>query len=272
MGWRIAGTILALWAFNVAMHQPIFALCIGLIAGWLFGLGRRVKAVGASPQSASPIQTPPPPLVKNASGSSNGLSAADVQINSERGSGSPPKPSDSGHATKAFMLPPAAAQQVPAEEHAVAGLELGMEQPTIVTRTSPRESGTELADPYELTEKRWTRAEQLQLLDLYEQGKPVSSIARAMRVDQKQVAIKLIRLLLVPSGNIENSVDCPRHGKQYTNEELRVMENLHSQRMRLRVIANELQRTQLGVGWRLLDLHLPQVPANLRGGLRSDDG
>ena len=91
-----------------------------------------------------------------------------------------------------------------------------------------------------------------------------------MRIDQREVAIRLIRLLLFPSGNIEDEKDSPRHGKKYTADEVRNIEALHQGGIRLRSIANEVERTQLGVGWKLLNLHVPIVPANLRGNIRSD--
>jgi hypothetical protein len=92
-----------------------------------------------------------------------------------------------------------------------------------------------------------------------------------MRIDQKEVAKRLIRLLLSPSGNIEDESGCPRHGKKYTADEVRKLEDLYKGGLRLRSIANEVERTQLGVGWKLLNLRLPRVPATLRGDVRSDN-
>jgi hypothetical protein len=92
-----------------------------------------------------------------------------------------------------------------------------------------------------------------------------------MRIDQREVAIRLIRLLLSPSGNIADESGCPRHGKKYDTDEVLRIEDLHKGGLRLRSIANEVGRTQLGVGWKLLNLHVPSVPANLRGNVRSDN-
>ncbi|MDQ0076779.1 hypothetical protein [Arthrobacter oryzae] len=110
----------------------------------------------------------------------------------------------------------------------------------------------------------------MQLLDHYEWGRDIPGIAAEMQIDQREVAIRLIRLLLSPSGDIEDDAGCPRHGKKYDADEVRKLEDLHKSGLRLRFIANEVERTQLGVGWKLLSLHVPIVPANLRGTIRSD--
>lgn len=147
----------------------------------------------------------------------------------------------------------------------------GPSAPAIVTRTSTNDSGVGLLNPHAGTERRWARNEQVQLLDHYERGRDIPGIAAEMRIDQRQVAIRLIRLLLSPSGNIEDESGCPRHGKKYATDEVRKIEDLHKGGVRLRSIANEVERTQLGVGWKLLSLHVPSVAANLRGTVRSDN-
>lgn len=272
MGWRIAGIIVALWAFNAGMHQPIFGVCIGLLAGWLFGRGRHIGTVlprpeGAFPSDSSsvPHRGPQEPNAQREGttpaaglGATGSITADGPQPRVSGRALGEPQPADSGVGRHAPVRP---ATIAPA---------LRQGGPTIGTRTSGAVPGVELADPFAGKEKQWSRAEQLGLLDLYGQRKSVFVIAQTMRIDQKQVAIKLIRLLLAPSGDMENADECPRNGKQYTKAELRIMEALHGNGMRLRTIANEVQRTQLGVGWRLLDLHMPQVPASLRGDLRSD--
>lgn len=270
MGWRIAGVIVALWAFNLAMHQPIFAVFVGLLAGWLFGRGRQSKtlptesaAVSSSRSSARPrlaaTESKEPRAAPPAADSRAGERTPSVSLQtreSERALGGPRPPG-----LEVAPAPLSPATIAPERRHS---------RPTVGTRTSSTVPDVELEDPYADKEKRWSRTDQVQLLDLYEQRKNVFVIAQALHVDQKQVAIKLIRLLLAPSGDIENADGCPRHGKQYTKEELGIMEDLQRKGMRLRTIANEVQRSQLGVGWRLLDMHLPRVPAGLRGGLRSD--
>lgn len=273
MGWRVAGVVVALWAFNVAMHQPIFAVCIGLLAGWLFGRGRQHTGPAVPmPQatSQSSAASAPELVLRGLEAPSEGPSAAVLRANSAALTGGPPQQLGSVVNPGGQLPGEAAARRRAPGNPVVSGAQRRERPPTIATRTSSAVLGIELSDPYARKEKRWTREEQLELLDLYGQGKKVMEIAQAVQVDQKQVAIKLVRLLLSPSGDIENADGCLRHGKQYTKDELRVMGDLQGSGMRLRTIANEVQRTQLGVGWRLLDMHVPQIPAILRGGLRSD--
>lgn len=271
MGWRVAGIVFALWALDVAMHQPVVAVCIGLLAGWLFGRGRNINNAVSTPQTTSISKLSSPPLAaRNTKAPSNGSNTTGLPTNSAIETGGPPKPHASSQVPEAHLSPEAAVQQTALKKPPISSSELRQDQPSIATRTSSGVAGTELVDPYAGKEKRWTRIEQLELLDLYAQGKTVSNIAHALSVDQKQVAIKLIRLLLSPSGDIEKADGCSRHGMRYTKDELRTMTDLQGSELRLRTIANEVHRTQLGVGWKLLDLHVPKVPTTLRSELRPD--
>jgi hypothetical protein len=271
MGWRVAGIVFALWAFNVAMHQPVVAVCIGPLAGWLFWRGRDINTAVSRPQTTSSSKLSSSPLAaRNSKAAINGLNTTDLPTYSAITTGGPPKPSARSQAPETHLSPGVSVQLTTLENPPISSPKLGQDQPSIVTRTSSGFAGTELADPYAGKEKRWRRIEQLELLDLYAQGKTVINMAYVLGVDQKQVAIKLMRLLLSPSGDIENADGCSRHGMKYTKEELRTMADLQGSELRLRTIANEVQRTQLGVGWKLLDLHVPKVPTTLRGKLRSD--
>lgn len=271
MGWRVAGIVIGLWAFNVAMYEPILAVCIGLLAGWLFGRGRRAEPAAPRPQATSPSGSlsAPSQATREPNAPSSRLPPIGLPPNSATPTGGPPKPRASGEDPNG-QVREVAVEGRPPDKPIMIAPDHRHDRPAIVTRTSSAVAGLELTDPYAGKEKRWTRAEQLELLDLYVQGKSIMNMAQTMRIDQKQVAIKLIRLLLTPSGDIENADECPRNGKKYTQEELCVMEDLQRKGIRLRTMANEVQRTQLGVGWRLLDMHIPQVRAGLRGGLRSD--
>ena len=74
----------------------------------------------------------------------------------------------------------------------------------IVTRTTPSQGATS-HDSFAIEgERQWTPAEQRELVSLYEGQQAVREIAIAMQLDQKQVAAKLIRLLLDPKGRIDN--------------------------------------------------------------------
>ena len=272
MGWRVAGIIVAVWAYNVATHQPIFAVCIGLLAGWLFGRGRHIEPAVPRPQATSGPNSSQAPrrATREPNAQGNGSPSIGPRANSATPTSGPPQPPASVEESGGQLHGNVTVERPALEKSVLGAPELPQNRLSIATRTSSAVPGIELVDLYAGLERRWTRAEQLQLLDLYEHGNKIMNIAQTMHADQKQVAIKLIRLLLTPSGDIENAEGCLRHGKQYTKEELRTMRELLVSSMRLRTIANEVQRTQLGVGWRLLEMHLPQVPDGLRGNLRSD--
>lgn len=106
MGWRVAGIACALWALNVAMHQPVVAVCIGLLAGWLFGRGRHLNSAVATPQTTPTFELSSPQLAaRSTKASTNGSNTTDLPTNSAIVAGGPPKPSASSHAPAALCPP-----------------------------------------------------------------------------------------------------------------------------------------------------------------------
>ncbi|WP_163541164.1 hypothetical protein [Occultella kanbiaonis] len=84
------------------------------------------------------------------------------------------------------------------------------EQARIITRTGPH-SDAPLYDGFAISgERRWTAAEQVRAVGLYQDGETVNAIARHLRVDQKDVAARLIRILLDPADPIDNDSDMPQ--------------------------------------------------------------
>lgn len=263
MGWRVSGVVIALIAFSIAFQQPLLAVALACLAGWLFGRGREQKvspAQRAAPEDvvqrlerAQPSQGAPGPVSTPSTVPT--ARSTGVEAPTTVDSLAPQRPLD-----KPERLVPPRSSGGPTSPSA----------PAVVTRTSTNNSGARLLDPYAGTERRWTRSEQAQLLDHYERGRDIPGIAAAMQIDQREVAIRLIRLLLSPSGDIEDETGCPRHGKKYDADEVRKIEDLQKGGLPLRSIAKEVERTQLGVGWKLLNLHVPIVPRHLRGTIRSD--
>lgn len=134
---------------------------------------------------------------------------------------------------------------------------------SIVTRTTPS-LGTSLHDSFAVEgERQWTLEEQRQLVTLYTAQDSVLEIAMAMQQDQKQVAARLIRLLLDPKGRIDNDDEMPNARKRYSESEVRRMREAYEAGLPLPVLAKELGRSQLGVGWRMLDHHIPLVRKGL---------
>lgn len=112
-------------------------------------------------------------------------------------------------------------------------------------------------------ERAWTSTEQERLIALYEQGCTVYQIAQKLRVDQKDVAARLIRCLLDPEGRIDNDDDMPNAHTRYSKFELQRRRDAYSMSVPLNVLAKQLGRSQLGVGWKMLDLKIPDVPPAL---------
>ena len=134
---------------------------------------------------------------------------------------------------------------------------------SIVTRTAPTQ-GAALYDPFAIQgERQWTIEEQRQLVSLYTAQNSVLEIAMAMQQDQKQVAARLIRLLLDPKGRIDNDDEMPNARKRYSESEVRRMREAYLAGLPLPALAKELGRSQLGVGWRMLDHHIPLVRKGL---------
>lgn len=129
----------------------------------------------------------------------------------------------------------------------------------IVTRTTPSQ-GASLHDSFAIEgERQWTPAEQRDLMSQYEDQQTVREIAIAMQLDQKQVAARLIRLLLDPKGRIDNDDEMTNARSRYSEQEEHRMREAYEAGLPLPALAQELGRSQLGVGWRMLDRHIPLV-------------
>lgn len=124
--------------------------------------------------------------------------------------------------------------------------------PQIVTRTNPG-SGRPLLDPFATSDRSWEIPEVITALSHYRSGLQIRQIADAMQIDQRQVAILLVRVLLRGRGNLDDVGRAPRNGARYSpDEEVRIL-RMFEDGEPLEAIARREGRTQLGVGWRILD-------------------
>lgn len=123
----------------------------------------------------------------------------------------------------------------------------------IKTRAGTNPNQAKLTDPYAKSERVWSEAESARAVALYRSGKSLVPIANAMAIDQKQVAIHLIRALSKFGGEIDDLSAAPRNGWQYTDEDVSRMQSYFDAGASIQVIATALDRTVLGVGWRMLD-------------------
>lgn len=123
----------------------------------------------------------------------------------------------------------------------------------IRTRTGKNPGKEKLADPYADMERQWSAAETTQAIALYRSGKSIFQIARVVRIDQIQVATHLVRVLFHFKGEMNDLSSAPRNGKSYADEEISKMKSYFEAGVSIQDIATELERTVLGVGWRMLD-------------------
>ncbi|MBC7763721.1 MAG: hypothetical protein H7201_18415 [Candidatus Saccharibacteria bacterium] len=206
-----------------------------VIAGGIYVLSRKSMAV--SPSKA--LATKRPPVVMQRVAPPVGQIPASLPVPA-------PAPTPVPAAPLAPRLPLAN------ETAAVLSVTPSKEVPTIVTRTAAG-NGAPLFDPYADHEREWTAEEELDLIDHYERGMSMTALAQAMSIDKRQVVIRLIRLLLAPSGDIDDTVTACNDGKNYQKGDREKIVAMYQLRIPLETIANDFGRTQLGVGWQLLE-------------------
>ena len=102
-------------------------------------------------------------------------------------------------------------------------------------------------------------AEVPELLRLYNEGLSVGQVAARTSLEQREVATRLIMLVFMPEGDITDETGAGRRKKPYTSAELLQMKELYRQRKSLPAIAVAMERTQLGVGWQMLNEGVPRT-------------
>ena len=129
----------------------------------------------------------------------------------------------------------------------------------IVTRTTDRHGQTPLIDDYaELGEQLFSVSEAAEIRRLYLSGLTVREVALRSQQDQKQVAIHLVRAFFDHVDPIDDDDAQPRARKAYSKAELKSVAAMFEAGAGLPHIARAVGRSQLGVGWRMLDQGLPR--------------
>lgn len=132
--------------------------------------------------------------------------------------------------------------------------------PQIITRTSANASGAPLLDPYRLSERVWSADEDAQLTESYRRHRKMAAVAEELRVDQRQVAIRLTRLLFEQEGDIDDETKAPMHGRRWSKDEQHAVFRAYGAGESLTRVASSVGRTPLAVGWRLLESLSGPVP------------
>jgi RNA polymerase sigma factor (sigma-70 family) len=102
-------------------------------------------------------------------------------------------------------------------------------------------------------ERAWSVGDLRRLLRTYRQQRHVRASASAEGFVDRDAALALTRLLLWETGPIDDFVGSPNHGAPWAAEETAAVLQAHRSDEPLDVIAARHGRTQLAIGWRLLD-------------------
>jgi hypothetical protein len=125
--------------------------------------------------------------------------------------------------------------------------------PEIVTRTGKNLTGKPLFDRFFGIEREFTKVEDSLLLKNYRKGLGIVAIANLMQIDQKQIAIRLIRMLINPKGPMEDKESASEDGHYYRHDEKEQIETEFLAGTPIEKIATMHNRTVLAIGWQLLE-------------------
>ena len=103
----------------------------------------------------------------------------------------------------------------------------------------------------------WSDEDSTLAVVLYREGLKVFSIARRLGIVQRQVAIHLTRVLFNFPGEIDDVSSAPRNGKTCTEDEISTLKSHYEAGHPIGGIAVTMDRTVLGIGWRMIDLRMP---------------
>lgn len=125
----------------------------------------------------------------------------------------------------------------------------------------PRHCLIQPGDPNDRTDpdvpdRTWKAAETLHLLDLFREGKALSEIGAVLDVGERDAVVQLLRILMNALGNLGDEQLASRSGEAYSREDQIRLRRMYADGCSLADIAQELGRSQLGAGWKLLSMGL----------------
>lgn len=127
--------------------------------------------------------------------------------------------------------------------------------PRVGSRTGPGVPGVPLEDDFDNRPLRqWGTAESARALEKFQSGASTFEIARAMRIDQFDVAEHLARQVYLAEGRVSRDASQPRFGVTYEYWEPQIMERWGAPGYSFAEIAGRLGRDRLGVAIRMIDL------------------
>ena len=125
----------------------------------------------------------------------------------------------------------------------------------------PRHCLIQPGDPGDRTDpgvpdRTWKAAETQHLLGLFREGKALSEIGAALDVEERDAVVQLLRILMNAQGNLDDEQLAFRSGEAYSREDQIRLRRMYADGRSLVDIAQELGRSQLGAGWKLLSMGL----------------
>lgn len=106
-------------------------------------------------------------------------------------------------------------------------------------------------------ERVWNETETQQLLDLFREGQKLSEIGEVLKIDERDVVVRLLRILMNAHGILDDEVLAFRSGEAYSRDDQIRLRAMHADGCSLAEISQALGRSQLGAGWKLLSMGLP---------------
>ena len=112
--------------------------------------------------------------------------------------------------------------------------------------------------------KEWSAGESSAAVNAYAHGATVATISKALHADAAEVVRELSRWLLVTDGDMVNEA-ARRFGFNWEAIERKILLESYFQGIRLALLAESMQRDQLGLAFQLFDARVPTVdPALIR--------
>ncbi|MFB8146633.1 hypothetical protein ACFC1W_07800 [Microbacterium sp. NPDC056003] len=141
-------------------------------------------------------------------------------------------------------------------------------QSRVVTRTTPGVR-VDVDQVWPGNERPWTPSEDAALLVAYDRAARsgtvvMPALARAVGIDQLQVARRLIRFTLTPRGDLDDATDAVNDGARYSAATRNELLSLHDLGLDLPVVASRSGRTQLAAGWQIVERRHPPIRADVR--------
>ena len=112
------------------------------------------------------------------------------------------------------------------------------------------------ADPG-VPDRVWNETETQQLLELFREGQRPSEIGEVLSIAERDVVVRLLRILMNAQGRLDDESLAFRSGEAYSRDDQIRLRAMYADGCSLMEISQALGRSPLGAGWKLLSMGLP---------------